>query len=719
MVVPCVSTLHYYKNICPESIDRRLKGPAMKILRKTLLLFLALVSFHTYAQQFTAVKELVKRRIPWLDSKISFAQIEKDNSADRFELTTANGKLYVSATGPNAACMGVNWYLKHYCHRSISHFGDNMGRVDKLPAIKGTVKKSCSFATRYALNYCTVSYTMPFYSWQDWERELDWMALNGYNLVLMPVGMEKVWQNTLQKAGFDKDEISRFIPGPAFTAWWLMGNLEGWGGPVPQALIDQQAETGRKIVARMRQLGIAPVIQGFYGMVPTCLKSKGYPAAVQGKWAGGFTRPDMLLPVDSCWKKLAGIYYTEITKLYGTDIRYFGGDPFHEGGKSKTVDVKHLAELMQGEAQKHFPNSTWVLQGWGNNPSDELLSGLNKKHTLVIELFGENTNNWETRKAYGGSPFVWANVSNFGEKNGLYGKLQRFANEVYRAENGPYHDYLTGIGVIPEGIRNNPIVYDFMSELAWSGNKVEAADWIKDYVWCRYGFRNEKLLQAWSLLLQTVYSSPDVPQEGPSESIFCARPGINLSSVSSWGTRKRNYDTALFRKAVALYIEAGQGVKQPAGTYQIDKIDLLRQLHANEADKIYSRMMQAIEQKNKKGFETAYDQFEKLLLQQDSLLSTNPFFSLSTWLNAARKFGSPTHSANLCEKNARTQITYWGPANAQTDLHDYAHKEWGGLLGTLYLQRWRAFKTSIIDQLDGKQSTPDYFEMEKQWADQK
>jgi|GEM_PF-6046566 len=57
--------------------------------------------------------------------------------------------------------------------------------------------------------------------------------------------------------------------------------------------------------------------------------------------------------------------------------------------------------------------------------------------------------------------------------------------------------------------------------------------------------------------------------------------------------------------------------------------------------------------------------------------------------------------------------------NPGTDLRDYAHKEWGGLLRTLYLQRWRAFRASIIDQLDGKQSpSPDYFSIEKQWANQ-
>ena len=47
-----------------------------------------------------------------------------------------------------------------------------------------------------------------------------------------------------------------------------MGNLEGWGGTVPQGYLDNRAELQKKILQRMKKLGIQPVLQGFYGMVP-------------------------------------------------------------------------------------------------------------------------------------------------------------------------------------------------------------------------------------------------------------------------------------------------------------------------------------------------------------------------------------------------------------------------------------------------------------------
>ncbi|HJY11681.1 MAG TPA: alpha-N-acetylglucosaminidase TIM-barrel domain-containing protein [Flavobacterium sp.] len=117
-------------------------------------------------------------------------------------------------------------------------------------------------------------------------------------------------------------------------------------------------------------------------------------------------------------------------KLYGNDLHFFGGDPFHEGGNSKGADLAVCAKEIQKQMQNSFPASTWVLQGWQENPSTKLLAGLDKSKTLIIELFGENTANWESRKGYDGTPFIWCNVSNFGDKVSLYGKMQRFADEV-------------------------------------------------------------------------------------------------------------------------------------------------------------------------------------------------------------------------------------------------------------------------------------------------
>lgn len=94
----------------------------------------------------------------------------------------------------------------------------------------------------------------------------------------------------------------------------------------------------------MRELGMAPVFQGFYGMVPNSLKEK-FPEAnikEQGEWQT-YQRPAFLDPNDPLFDKIADIYYDEQEKLFGKAV-YFAGDPFHEGGQSEGIDVKAAAK---------------------------------------------------------------------------------------------------------------------------------------------------------------------------------------------------------------------------------------------------------------------------------------------------------------------------------------------------------------------------------------
>lgn len=103
---------------------------------------------------------------------------------------------------------------------------------------------------------------------------------------------------------------------------------------------------------------------------------------------------------------------------------------------------------------------------------------------------------------------------------------------------------------------------------------------------------------------------------------------------------------------------------------------------------------------------------------QDSILSGNKHFQLHTWLQQAEDFGNTPAEKKLALKNGKMQITYWGPDNPSTDLHDYANKEWSGLMKYFYLPRWEMFVKDCMAILEGKPApkSPDYFEFEKEWT---
>ena len=93
---------------------------------------------------------------------------------------------------------------------------------------------------------------------------------------------------------------------------------------------------------------------------------------------------------------------------------------------------------------------------------------------------------------------------------------------------------MKGVGILPEGINNNPVTYELLLELVWHKDRVDVDQWIESYVTARYGRITDEIRTAWKMMLKSIYSSEVGYQEGPPENILCARPALELKSVSSW-----------------------------------------------------------------------------------------------------------------------------------------------------------------------------------------
>ena len=282
--------------------------------------------------------------------------------------------------------VGVNWYLKY--HAGIHIAWNNM--MVKLPAVLPAVKQKERHETdlklRYDFNYCTFSYSMAFWDWNRWQKEIDWMALHGINMPLAIVGEECVWRNMLLKLGYTEEEVGKFIAGPAFLAWWEMNNLEGWGGPLPQNWYKQQEALQKKILARMKELGMKPVLPGYCGMMPHDAKQKlGLNVTDGGMW-NGYQRPANLSATDPRFSEIADLYYKELTRLYGKSD-YYSMDPFHESNDDAAIDYAKAGKVMMDAMKRTNPTATWVIQGWTENPRPQMIEDMKEGDLLILDLF--------------------------------------------------------------------------------------------------------------------------------------------------------------------------------------------------------------------------------------------------------------------------------------------------------------------------------------------
>jgi len=666
------------------------------------------------SNRFPQVLTLIQRQIPGYEGQFILDSIASDQGQDVFEIESVNDKIVLRGNCPVAVASAFQWYLKYVCNCQISQAGMNINLPKNLPMVKTKIRQVNQHELRYFLNYCTFNYTTSFWDWKDWEKELDWMAMNGINLALAINGSEEVWQNTMKSLNFSDEDIASFIPGPCYQAWWLMSNLEGWGGPVSQTWIKSRTVLQKQILARMKEFGIEPVFQGFFAMVPTTFKKKFPDAKVfsGGDWCG-YPRPDVVDPNDPMFKKAANVFYKEQEKLFGK-AKFYGGDLFHEGGNKKGVDLTKCASIVQKSMQNHAPGSKWVLQGWMNNPEDSLLAGLNKEQTLIIDLFCESFPSWKTRGGMKGFPFIWATINNFGGRNGLYGKLDSAVLNLSEARN---LKNLGGIGVIPEGIKVNPLVFEFFFELAWHKELPKPAEWIKGYIASRYGKPNANCEKAWAIFLNTIYNIP-VKYDEP-QNIICSRPSLDIIHSAPWGFYDIRYKQKDFIKGLDYFMACANEYSN-SDAYLYDLVDFTRQALLGEIQITYKNIVESYKNKDLNGLEKYSKKFIELAEAEEKILSTRPEFLLGNWIDKARKIAETDKEKDLFEQNARMLITTWGYAEQHEILNDYAHREWAGLISDFYLPRWKLFLEYLQNNLAGKNSKlPDFKVWEEEWTKKK
>lgn len=649
----------------------------------------------------------------------------KQGDRDFFELDYRAGKPVVRGNNYVSIATGIHWYLKYYVgiHLCWGHMHARLPQ--QLPAVPKPERHETDMRLRFDFNYCTHSYTMAFWDWARWEEEIDWMALHGVNMPLCATGMGSVWRNVLLRLGYTRDEVNDFVAGPAFQSWWLMNNLEGWGGPNPDSWYTRQEELQRRIVRRMREWGIEPVLPGYSGMLPANAKERlGVDVADPGRWCG-YRRPAFLQPQDPNFQRIARIYYQELTRLYGK-ARYYSMDPFHEGGNTKGVDLAAAGKAVWQAMKAVNPKATWVAQAWQACPHNGMIAEIPEGDMVVLDLYsescpqwGDSASIWYRPQGFGKHHWLYCMLLNFGGNVGLHGKMRHVIDEFYKARESSFGRSLKGIGLTMEGTENNPVMYELLTELPWRAGRFDKDEWLRGYLRARYGKLTPGVEKAWMLLSNTIYACPDgSTQQGTHESVFCARPSLNAYQVSSWSCMADYYQPMdIIRAANDIVAEAD--AYRGNADFEYDLVDIVRQAVAEKGRLVYPVVVAAYKAADKELFASASARFLNLILLQDRLLATHSNFKVGRWIGNARRMGATAAESDLYEWNARVQVATWGNRHAaeQGGLHDYAHKEWNGMLRDYYYIRWKAYFDELAGRLEGKTAKHiDFYAMEEAWT---
>lgn len=615
-----------------------------------------------------------------------------------FHYRVDDGVLKIEGSSPVALCHGFYDFVKSNRAGLYSWSGNNIRFPQQLT--DGTEKQVVSpFQHHYMFNVCTYGYSMPYWDWERWEKEIDWMALHGIDMPLALVGYEAIIARVWKKMGLTDEEINSYFVGPAHLPWMRMGNVSGIDGPLNEDWHRLQIALQHKILKRMKSLGMKPICPGFSGFIPEAFK-RIYPDLhiIQTHWGGAFCNW-MISPQEELFSKIGTAFIREWEKEFGKN-EYYLVDSFNEmeipfpakGSKERYELLASYGEKVYQSIRKGNPNAVWTMQGWmfgyqRNIWDYETLGALVSKvpddKMLLLDLavdynkhFWHSEVNWEFYKGFYNKPWVYSVIPSMGGKTAMTGILDFYANGHLEALSSPNKGRLLAHGMAPEGIENNEVIYELLSDAGWSDKKIDIHEWLREYSCNRYGSCPAAIGRCWDLLLESVYGTfTDHPRYNWQFRPGTVRDGsINLSPS--------------FFKAIESFVEAsGQMKDNPL--YLADLAEFTALYLGGKAE----LLVKAIDKQYEIGDTVRAVKYEKdfehIMLGMDALLSTHPTLRLERWIDFAHKQAVTPEQRLQYERNAKRIVTIWGPP-----VDDYSARVWSGLIRDYYLPRWKHYFAS-------------------------
>ncbi|MBO7231348.1 MAG: alpha-N-acetylglucosaminidase C-terminal domain-containing protein [Bacteroidaceae bacterium] len=638
-----------------------------------------------------------------------------ENGKDVFVISEKNGKPFIKGNSQLSVTTGINWYLNHYAHINLAwnNLTTDLSSA-YLPVPATDEKHVCNTTYRYNLSSEAFSNSAALWTWERWEQEIDWMALHGVNAPLNIVGLEVVTRNFLKALGVNDSDINYYISGPAYIGLFATNNLQEFGGHVqqdgvnmnglPEWWYERQEELCGKMLTRMRELGMQPVLPGFSGQVPNGFTHANIVEGDlldNGTWAkSGLYRPDIVKPGSESYNTLAAIYYAELEKVMGVSELY-SIDPFHEGALPNGMTNEECYPGIMTQLDAYFATldttitPKWFVQYDGSMPQAgafDAMTGYGDRFVaLDINADVPSKAMWN-KNDYNDHPYIFCMLNNVAGRNGLHGRLESTMNNYFNAIAGD--NSIQGIGATSEGLETNPILYDMLFELPWLDTNTTANAWLESYAHARYGVENAEALAALTTLKNSVWNC-QTNQTGATEAVILARPKWDLQNVSEGGTTQIYYNPYDVLTAADKLISIKEQITTEDGiaNYNYDIIDIVRQAMVDYA----AELLPLINEKRKAGntaeYNRLYEIFLLLMTDLDNMLAYSELLKLERWASLAHEIAeSENVSDNDCnwlEWNARTLITTW--ANEDNKMHDYSNRCWAGLIKDFHYKRWSHF----------------------------
>jgi alpha-N-acetylglucosaminidase len=372
---------------------------------------------------------------------------------------------------------------------------------------------------------------------------------------------------------------------------------------------------------------------------------------------------------------------------------------------AKAVWVAQAWFLSRAPVLKPSPGSPW---GW--QQLEAFLLAPPHGRLLMLDLNAVANPVWKRTRSFLGVPFIWCAIENFGGRSGLFStSLQTIADGPAEslASAARNESSIVGVGMTPEGIETNPLVFNLIAETFWHSTPIDVDAWSWSFVRARYRLKHTRSAEvaqaALKQLVASVYDASAYQWKGQGAvgsavaSFPSFKPSIPDTSCSPY------YDTNSLETAWTMLLSLNDELSNCSG-YQYDLVALGEAVASNRFLLLLMNLQKDYTAKNVSAVQAGGRELLELILDLDRLLRTSPSHLLGTYLLAAESTGNTPKEVAMFRASAKRMITLWGyPFRNQTydsHLSEYAYRLWAGLVSTYYYHRWAFFVQVLQKSLD-------------------
>lgn len=627
--------------------------------------------------------DLIKRNTPRIADQFVLKTIDSDNGYDCYEIYSEDKKVVLAGNSPLSQAMAYYDYLGRY-HGVVITSGDyDISTISSAPLPEGKINRTIKRKIRAMTSYEAFSLSGNFRGFDRWEKEIDFMAMHGFNRALQPVGFDGVLFRTLTDIGMPENFCLEFSSGPAFLMNQLTGNIAGTNSVNSKEYLERKITVGKLISDRERSLGIEPIFPAAIPSVPFSLRKKYIKMDIfKAPMWHNFPPIFFIRPKNAFFSVFNKKFLTVQREALGETHSYIFEGVYESDKKGYNSHLADLGKALEEMLNEFDKDAVCYLHTSSIN-ADFFKSCSGDKYIFLDDCEMSKNSDILSDKKY--IPEVSGN--RYG-RTGIYGNVQKLCDN-------PFANSELGGALAFDTFDVNPVYCAAALKAITAADSFERDDFIRDF--CTKRYKTDSFSDDIISLIDLCSS------DECTGSIICARPCTNVKHTAPYDTRERSYD---FHKLYPIAQRIINSEDKKIDAMRADIQSIVRQFLSDLAYPVYIKATEFFREKNVRNFEQASNLFLEICEDIDRLLRTREETNFCTKYVEAQELGSSQEEKESLQINFLLLHTIWGPFD-HSILYDTVWNEWGGLVKDYYEARWHMYYRSLAAYFDNPKKLKD------------